>query len=418
MKLTSHAWSCARLVALLAILSLVACMSAPRKAAPTMMFGTAAPVGFSSDVRYVGADRGFFAAHRDETEARIRMAIADGPLNVLALSGGGAGGSFGAGALVGLSHAGKRPEFAVVTGVSTGAMLAPFAFLGPSWDKELTEAFGGNSAEHLLRSRSVGILFGPGIYRSKPLNDLVARFASDAMLEAIAREHQKGRMLLVATTDLDKEETVIWDLGAIAAHGGPAALSLFRQVLVASASIPGLFPPVVIHVEDGGKSYDEMHVDGGTTVPFFLGSELVHVMPLEFEKLKGANLYVIVNGQFIAAPRTTPVKTTAVLRRSFNAALRRMSRTSLELSVAFAQRYEMQFQFALIPDDYPYEGPLKFRPSATQALFKFGERCGERDQFWADLPTSMARNVSTPTPVPLDQVRCPAEIAASKQGLR
>ena len=418
MKLTSHAWSCARLVALLAILSLVACMSAPRKAAPTMMFGTAAPVGFSSDVRYVGADRGFFAAHRDETEARIRMAIADGPLNVLALSGGGAGGSFGAGALVGLSHAGKRPQFAIVTGVSTGAMLAPFAFLGPSWDKELTEAFGGNSAEHLLRSRSVGILFGPGIYRSKPLNDLVARFASDAMLEAIAREHQKGRMLLVATTDLDKEETVIWDLGAIAAHGGPAALSLFRQVLVASASIPGLFPPVVIHVEDGGKSYDEMHVDGGTTVPFFLGSELVHVMPLEFEKLKGANLYVIVNGQFIAAPRTTPVKTTAVLRRSFNAALRRMSRTSLELSVAFAQRYEMQFQFALIPDDYPYEGPLKFRPSATQALFKFGERCGERDQFWADLPTSMARNVSTLKPVPLDQVRCPAEIAASKQGLR
>src|SRR6267142_3476810 len=188
-------------------------------------------------------------------------------------------------------------------------------------------------------------------------------------------------MLLVATTDLDKEETVIWDMGAIAAHGGPAALSLFRQVLVASASIPGLFPPVVIHVEDGGKSYDEMHVDGGTTVPFFLGSELVHVMPLEFEKLKGATLYVIVNGQFIAAPRTTPVKTTAVLRRSFNAALRRMSRTSMELTVAFAQRYEMQFQFALIPDDYPYEGPLKFRPSATQALFKFGERCGERDQF-------------------------------------
>src|SRR5258706_15245966 len=130
MTLKSHAWSCARLVASLAILSLVACAGASRKAAPPEMFGTAAPVGFSSDVRYVGADRAYFAAHRDETEARIRMAIADGPLNVLALSGGGAGGSFGAGALVGLSHAGKRPQFAIATGGSTGAMLAPFASLG------------------------------------------------------------------------------------------------------------------------------------------------------------------------------------------------------------------------------------------------------------------------------------------------
>ncbi|MGH8262748.1 MAG: patatin-like phospholipase family protein [Steroidobacteraceae bacterium] len=418
MILTSAALGRARLVGLLAILCLGACAGAQRKAAPPEMFGTAVPVGFSADVRYVGSDRRYFVAHKEETEARIRMAMGDGPLNVLALSGGGAGGSFGAGALVGLSHAGKRPQFAVVTGVSTGALLAPFAFLGPSWDEALTEAFGGTSTEHLLRSRSIGILFGPGIYQGKPLQEVVARFATDAMLEAIAQEFKKGRMLLVATTDLDKEETVIWDMGAIAAHGGPAARALFCQVLVASASIPGLFPPVVIHVEDGGKSYDEMHVDGGTTVPFFLGSELVYVMPLEFEKLEGANLYVIVNGQFSAVPRTTPVKTTAVLRRSFTAALTRMSRTALELSAGFAQRYKMRFQFVLIPDDYPYEGPLKMRPSATQALFRFGERCGERGLLWTDIATSMERNAPARTRVALADVRCPAEIAAAKKARR
>ena len=415
MTLISDASRCVWLVGLVAALSLAGCFSAPRKEAPPKMFGTAVPVGFSADVRYVGADRQYFVAHKEETQARIRNAMGDGPLNALALSGGGAGGSFGAGALVGLSHAGKRPQFALVTGVSTGALLAPFAFLGPAWDKELTEAFGADSAEHLLRSRSIGILFGPGIYQGKPLQELVARFATDAMLEAIAREHQKGRMLLVATTDLDKEETVIWDMGAIAAHGGSSARELFCKVLVASASIPGLFPPVVIHVEDGGKSYDEMHVDGGTTVPFFLGSELVHVMPLEFEKLKGANLYVIVNGQFTTVPKTTPVKTTAVLRRSFSAALTRMSRTSLELSAAFAQRYDMQFLFVQIPDDYPYQGPLKFQPSATRALFRFGEQCGERGLLWTDFPTSLERKMSSLTQPPLDQVRCPAEIVATKQ---
>lgn len=410
MRLTTDATRRAWLVGTCAALLLGGCFSASRKDAPPRMFGTAAPVGFSADVRYVGADLQYFVSHKTETQARVLKAMDGGPLNVLALSGGGAGGSFGAGALVGLSHSGKRPQFAIVTGVSTGALLSPFAFLGPAWDKELTEAFGGTSAEHLLRSRSIGILFGPGIYRGKPLQDLVARFATDAMLEAIAQEFRKGRMLLVATTDLDKEETVIWDMGAIAAHGGPAARALFCQVLVASASIPGLFPPVVIHVEDAGRSYDEMHVDGGTTIPFFLGSELVHVMPLEFEKLKGANLYVIVNGQFTTVPKTTPIKTTAVLKHSFTAALRRMSRTSLELSAAFAQRYNMQFLFVQIPDDYPYQGPLKFQQSATQALFKYGERCGERGLLWTDFPTSLARKAASHMQVPEDQVRCPAEV--------
>jgi hypothetical protein len=165
-------------------------------------------------------------------------------------------------------------------------------------------------------------------------------------------------------------------------------------------------------VEDGGKSYDEMHVDGGTTVPFFLGSELVHVMPLEFERLKGANLYVIINGQFVAVPHTTPVKTTAILRRSFAAALTRMSRTSLELSAAFAQRYGIQLLFTEIPDDYPYRGPLKLQESATRALFKFAEQCAERGLVWTDLPKSISRNEHSLVPLPLENVRCPADTSS------
>lgn len=248
-----------------ATLLATACAGAPRREHPIYWYDTAPPAGFPETVRSVTEDRVSFAKDTERFMIGVRKASGGGTVNVLALSGGGSGAAFGAGALTGLSKAGTRPYFHVVTGVSAGALTAPFAFLGPTWDDELTESFSGQRSANLVQFSVTGLLFGSSIFRGKPLADLVNHYATEEMLQAIAVEAAKGRLLLIATTDLDSERTVIWDMGAIAMHGGPEALQLFRQVLIASASIPGLFPPVMIPVETSGTILEEMHVDGSTT---------------------------------------------------------------------------------------------------------------------------------------------------------
>jgi hypothetical protein len=387
-----------RFTLVLAALSIAACTTVVRHPAPPTTLGLIAPAGFPSTVRFLGIDQRYQAAHSEEMQKRIRAAIGAGPLNILAISGGGSGGAFGAGALVGLDRRGERPPFAVVTGVSTGALLAPFAFLGPDWDQQLTEAYTGGRSEHLLQSRGIGFMFRSSIYKSKPLIDLVNQFVTDALIQAVARESAKGRLLLVATTYLDRGETVIWDMGAIATRGGEAARTLFRDVLVASASIPGLFPPVLIHVESSGGSYDEMHVDGATTVPFFFAPEIAQIMPIKFDELRGANLYVLINGQLIPPQKTTADKTVPILKQSFAAQMNQSSRTALELSAAFAQLHGMNLKFSRIPLEYPFQGPLNFNSASMQALFDYAAGCAEEGHFWTTVDQALARLEKTMAP--------------------
>jgi hypothetical protein len=396
-----------RPLCLLATLLLAACFTAPRKPAPPVAISQLAPSGFPSTVRFLGIDRDFFLAHADEIERRVRAAAPGGTLNILALSGGGAGGAFGAGALVGLGRLGDRPRFHVVTGVSAGALLAPFAFLGPEWDSELIEAFDSDRAAHLLRPRGLAFLFRPGVYRREPLVELVNHLVTERLVKAVADEASRGGMLLVATTDLDKQEPVIWDLGAIAMQGAEAARVLFRDVLVASASIPGLFPPVLLHVEGAGGSYDEMHVDGGTTLPFFVATEIAQILPRDFEVLHGARVFVLVNGQLGSQPQTTRERPVAVLSRSFSAGLMHSSRRSLELSAAFAQRHGMQFRFSYIPNNYPFQGPLNLKPSAVRALFDYGARCAMAGRLWLSLEQAVDAGQQAATSLPKESSQCP-----------
>jgi predicted acylesterase/phospholipase RssA len=228
-------------------------------------------------IRTLGADQRFMELSISAVAQRMREGQASEPLSILALSGGGADGAFGAGALVGLTRSGARPRFSVVTGVSAGALIAPYAFLGPEWDADLINAYTTGRAEHLLQARGLGMLFGSSVYRGTPLKQLVDQYLSDAMIRAIAREAATGRLLLVATTNVDTAEPVVWDLGAIALNGGDKAKALFRDILVASASVPGMFPPVVIRLQENGDPYDEAHVDGTTTVPFFVPSALAQM---------------------------------------------------------------------------------------------------------------------------------------------
>ena len=386
---------------------LAACSSIPREPAPPTLPAHVAPAGFPASVRYLGTDQDFLRNHADEALERLHGATGGAPICILALSGGGAGGAFGAGALVGMSRRGDRPQFDVVTGVSAGALIAPFAFLGPSWDRELIEAFDSDRAEHLLQRRGLSFLFRPGVYRSEPLVDLVDHFVTDRLIRAVANRAAQGKLLLVATTDLDKEEAVIWDMGAIAAQGGPAARKLFRDVLVASASIPGLFAPVLIHVEGGGKSYDEMHVDGGTTLSFFVASEIMQLESKHFQALQKARIFVVVNGQLSVHPETTPEKPVEVLVRSFSAGLMHASRKTLELSAAFADRYAMEFLFTYIPARYPFSGPLDFSRDAVHGLFNYGAQCAEADQLWTTMEDAIDRGREVATAVLRQNEDCP-----------
>ena len=284
-----------------AFMALAGCATAPRLPPPPELIGSAVPEGFGPEVRLVTTDKTTFDARAARLFSRVGEAATDGTIDYLVLSGGGSGGSFGAGAMVGLSRAHHRPQFEVVTGVSAGALIAPFAYLGPSWDPVLTSAFTGGDGLELIHSKKLAVLKRLLLPRGRPgsstLFKLVDRFVTPAMIQAVTREYAKGRLLFIATTDLDKQETVLWNLGAIATHGGEQARRLFRDVLIASASVPGVFPPVLIPVEEDGRHYQEMHVDGGVTTSLFAAPLTAQLFSQPSATLPNANLYVVIERQ-------------------------------------------------------------------------------------------------------------------------
>ena len=377
---------------LIAPMALVAaCASVPRgEAAPTPAFAIAAPVGFSPNVRSLGFERRIAGDAPELNVVRLRAAADDGGLDILALSGGGANGAFAAGFLVELGARGARPQYEVVTGVSAGALIAPFAFLGPDWDLELREAFLGGASEGLLRSRGLGVLFWPGVNSGEPLRGLVDTIVTDAMIEAVARESARGRILLVATTDLDRQEPVLWDLGAIAAQGGDAAKALFRDVLVASASVPGLFPPVIIEISAAGEHYDEMHVDGGATTPFFFAPAIAYFDSDAIEGLAGANVFVLISGPLRAPTRTTPQATIPILSRSFSTLMMHMTRTAIAATSAYAVRQSMSFHLAAMPPETAEEDWLDFRHDHLASVFAIGAREAADERPWLGAEEALA----------------------------
>ncbi len=380
-----------KLLALIACLCLLSACTLPRREASPTLFSVASPSDFPSGIRYYSADWHGLDRRVSETLHRVRGSSPSGEMNVLALSGGGSVGAFGAGALIGLGHRGQRPEFQVVTGVSTGALIAPFAFLGPEWDRQLADAFSGERAGRLLQPHWLRGLFRPGVYKADALSQLVDRYVTAKLLQAVAREATRGRLLEVATTDLDKEETVIWDLGEIAARGDESARQLFRDVLLASASVPGAFPPVLLHVREGGTTYDEMHVDGATTVPFVGAPESLFFSSSRLDDFRGARLFVLVNGQLASAPRTTRYRAVPILSRSFAAALKHMSRMQLASTAEFARNHAMDLKFTALPMDYPPVSALDFRPATMRALFNYGLRCAEQGRLWTTVDEAISR---------------------------
>ena len=214
----------------------------------------------------------FVAAMDRQVRARGLRSLADLPqLQLLAVSGGGENGAFGAGLLCGWSAQGTRPTFDLVTGISTGALTAPFAFLGTDYDPQLRAVYTETPPSQILTKRALtAALFDDALADNEPLFKTISRYVDDRMLAGIAQAYDAGRLLLIGSTDLDAQVPVIWNIGAIAKSGHPRAADTIRRILLASAAIPGAFPPSMIEVTMGGKTYQEMHVDGGAFAQTFL----------------------------------------------------------------------------------------------------------------------------------------------------
>ena len=360
------------------------------------------------DIRVLGADQRFDAVSVQRVARRARAIRGEGPTSILALSASGADGAFGAGALVGMANAGARPQFSVVTGVGAGALLAPYAFLGPEWDQQLTDAYTSGRAEHLLQPHGIGMIFGSSAVRGRRLEELVDHELNDELIQAVAREVASGRLLLVATINIDTGEIVIWDLGSIALNGGPGAKAIFRNILVASASVPGMFPPVIIRVQDTEGEYSEAQVDGAATVPFLVPPTLLQ-LPRDVTNRSPTTIYVLVDGRLTQEPVPIRLPRRGILSRSTSEGLAHMIRTHLELTATHAQLQGASVQYSAIPAAYLSSTSFDSRGSNMRSLFQYGHDCAYAGRLWIPSQGPAADNTDRSESATGKSVKCPAD---------
>lgn len=355
-----------------------------------------------------------------------RGAIIDGRAQVymLALSGGGSYGAFGAGILSGWTARGDRPEFSVVTGVSAGAIIAPFAFLGPRYDAKLREIWTEYRTDQLIVLQLFSGILGGGaaLADTKPLADLIARYVDRKMMAEIAREHRRGRLLLIGTTNLDAQRPVVWNIGELAVHGTDAALDTLRRVILASAAIPGAFPPVEIEVSAGGKRFSELHVDGGTTRQVFLSS--LNVPLKTFNPLYAVpprrHVYVVNNG--FLTPEYQPVKeqTIHIAGRSITTLLLNQGKNDIYRIWREVQDDDGVFRVTTVPDNFKARPKEIFDPVFQSALFDEGYRMARSGKAWSDTPPDLvpgAAQVRQGPPVEPPKSETPKTAASEPSGV-
>ncbi|MGY4306589.1 hypothetical protein ACVIJ6_003832 [Bradyrhizobium sp. USDA 4369] len=311
------------------------------------------------------------------------------PFAYLALSGGGGDGAFGAGILNGWSESGARPEFTIVSGVSTGALIAPFAFLGPAYDPTLKEMYTSGLASSFAASpNALGAVFGSALFDNQPLRDAISRYATAELLEAIAREHAKGRRLFVVTTDLDAGRPVLWNMGEIASARTPQALALFRQVLTASASVPVAFPPSLIAASSDGKPIEEMHVDGGVSTQVFTFPDRLLMQPDGSRRMAAPKpaIYIIMNGRISTEFQPVENSTKAIAIRSLGMKSKREIQGYLSATYQFAKHNGLAFNMTAIDSSVP-EGPgVGFDTDYMRSLYALGYDSARSGQFWVQTP--------------------------------
>jgi len=360
-------------------LPVAACMEVDdlRSAVPQDLADSATVAGYES-IRFWGDDAaGVTAAELEAIRAQRKAAgLPQREMVALTISGGGSNGAFGAGILNGWTSAGNRPQFDVVTGISTGSLIAPFAFLGPQYDRALAAAYTSISGKDIYAKQGLGVALATGALESSgPLRATVDRFLTDAMVEGIAAEHARGRRLLIGTTNLDAERPVIWNLGAIAASGLPNRRQLMKDVIVASASIPGVFPPVRIKVEAGGETFDEMHVDGGTSNQVFLLPAGFSFRDIDAQRGQSGvrrRLYIIRNAQIAPQYSAVKPKLVSIAGKSISSLIRTQGIGDLYRMYVVAKRDGVEFFLIDMPPSFTRKEKTPFEQAYMQALFKVG----------------------------------------------
>lgn len=310
-------------------------------------------------------------------------------VETLALSGGGADGAFGAGLLAGWTQRGDRPEFEVVTGVSAGAIIAPFAYLGPAYDETSKEIWTAYQMQDVVTAQILpGILGGPALADTSPMAQLLVKYITADVLRKVAAEYERGRFLYVLTTNLDAQRPVVWNMGEIARTGTAESLWLFRHVILASAAIPGAFPPVPIKVEIDGKVYDELHVDGGTTRETF-------VLPVqapfkEFDKLYKAKpirkLYLVKNGKLNPEPQVVQATTLTIASRAISTLIKSQHWGELYRIWRLATDAKADFNLIAVPASFNKEAKGIVDPEYQKAMWDTGFEMGKGGIPWMKQP--------------------------------
>ena len=302
-----------------------------------------------------------------DSESEYLRALPPKPGPWLILSTGGEDGAFGAGLLSGWSKAGTRPEFSLVTGVSTGALIAPFAFLGSRYDEQLRDSYTKISAIDIFEVGGKGESF----LDTWPLHKLIEKRVTPELLKEIAAEHARGRRLFILTTNLDAGRPVAWDIGAIATRGDKQALDLVRKVMIASISIPGAFPPTFIEVEGNGRKFAEMHVDGGLGGQFYIAPDSMLVSTAT-AKLPATDFYVIANMKLDPDFQLTERTTLSILGRAVSAAIKFVTRNAIDRAYATAKRSGIGFYVAYVNQDFSAPARGAFDPDYMKALYDVG----------------------------------------------
>ena len=399
-SVTSATQTIRMVASILVVLVIASCASEPIRNPVPHKLQDAAKVVDMPDIRVWG-DGGDDSLHAD-----IVQSIHDEPEGLfprgpngefqyssLALSGGGDHGAFGAGFLKGWSQSGTRPVFKIVTGISTGALIAPFAMLGPYYDEILQKAYTTVTVDDVMKKKSIaGAYWRESLVDNHPLQEMVHEVISDEVIDAIGVAHKKGQRLFIATTNFDAQRPVIWNMGAVANSKHPDAYALFRKILIASTSIPVLFPPAFVEVEVDGKTYEEMHVDGGTVGQmFFYGSSMDWQAVLRDASgienpIDRSILYAIIDGE--VDPEHEPV------RRRLMPITDRTIKTLIKVS-AWSALYRMYlhaevggygFNFVNLPDDYAAKNKQPYDPEEMNRMFEIGYEMGLKGEGWQEIP--------------------------------
>jgi hypothetical protein len=334
---------------------------------------------------------------RVETETREAAKTsrkARATIDLLVISGGGDWGAFGAGVLKGwgkLKGELARPQFDVVTGVSTGAMIAPFAFLGDDESIERIVQLYRHPRKDWVSSRGVFFFLpnNPSFYALPGLEREMRTALDRPMLERIAAEGRTGRGLLVNTTNIDLGDMHAWDIVAEAKRALETGNEeRVHAILLASAGIPAVFPA------RGLGEY--LYVDGAITGNILYGGRVRENESLaarwraKYPKrpMPRFRYWVIFNNQFRFPPQVIQERWPDIMSRATIMATQTSTLNSMRHLFAQAEinrlKYgaEVEVRVMAVPESWVPPSPGSFQHDVMNALADLGEKMGADPTSW------------------------------------